>query len=83
MFHLCPHNHQFTDLSWRLLGQYIANNIHLKEIHLDNCNLTNEKMALLFIGLVKSSLSKLDLRGNPFGIDGVRCRIPSELPTSN
>jgi len=73
VFHLCPHNHQFTDLSWKLLGKYIANNTHLKEIHLNNCNITNERMALLFNGLVKSSLSKLDLRGNPFGVDGVRC----------
>jgi len=49
----------------------------LKTIDLHNCNLTDEKMALLFKELVRSvSLKRLDIDRNLFGIDGVRCMIP-------
>ena len=66
---------EFTDLAWQLLGRYIANNNHLEKIDLEVCNLTNEKMVLLFKELVKSSICKLDIRDNPFGI-GVRSMVP-------
>ena len=50
----------FTDLSWRLSGRYIANNNHLKNLVLGNCSVTDERMALLFSGLVESiSVTKL------------------------
>lgn len=77
-FSLCPIDNdveRFSDMAWLLLGRYIANNNHLKEMDLDNCNITKENMTLLFNGLVKSSLSKLDLRCNPFGVNGVRCMV--------
>jgi len=65
----------FSDMAWILLGRYIGNNNHLKEMDLYNCNITNENMTLLFNGLAKSSLSKLDLKSNPFGVNGVRCMV--------
>ena len=69
---------RFTDQAWRLLGRYIANNSHLEDMSLSNCNLiTDQKMALLFSGLVESiSLTKLWLAGDEFGIDGLRSMIP-------
>ena len=68
---------QFTDLSWRLLGRYIANSIHLKMVDLSKCGLTDEKMASLFYELKYSnSLTRLDLVINSFGIDGLRSMIP-------
>jgi len=66
----------FTDLAWRLLGQYIiSNDTELSELDLDGCRLTDEKMALLFSELVRSPLSELDIRNNSFGIDGLRCMV--------
>ena len=68
---------RFTDLAWRLLGRYIANNTHMKEVFLNSCNLTDEEMSLLFKELVKSvSLERLDIDDNRFGIDGVRSMVP-------
>ena len=64
----------FSNLAWELFGRYIANNTHLKRIALDNCHLTDERMGVLFRELTYSrSLERLDLDGNSFGIDGVRC----------
>jgi len=65
----------FTNLAWRLLGQYISNDT-LDEFDLDGCDLTDQQMASLFSELVRSPLSELDIRNNSFGIDGVRCMIP-------
>ena len=66
----------FTDLSWRLLGRYIANNTHLEELDLNYCDLTNERATLLFGELSSSSsLSELDIRYNRFDIEGLRCMI--------
>ena len=45
---------RFTDLSWKLLGRYISNNIHLKRVRLDGCE-TDQNMALLFSELTSSS----------------------------
>jgi hypothetical protein len=68
---------KFTDLSWRLLGRYIANNSHLKRIDLVHCNLTDGKMALLFNELTfSSSLKDLYLCHNNFGIHGLRSMVP-------
>jgi len=68
---------EVTDMAWRLLGRYIANNIHLLEISLDECNLTDEQIISLFSGLTSStSLRYLDIDDNDFGIDGVRSIIP-------
>ena len=68
---------RFTNQAWRLLGRYIANNTHLYELDLDGCNLTDEKMALLFTELVKSSsLKTFHINDNSFGINGVRSMIP-------
>ena len=39
---------RFTDLAWQLLGEYIANNSHLRELNLNRCNLTDRKMATLY-----------------------------------
>ena len=68
---------EVTGLAWRLLGRYIANNAHLKDISLDRCELTDEQIISLFSGLRSStSLGWLDLDKNEFGIDGVRCMLP-------
>jgi len=75
---------RFTDLSWRLLGRYIANNIHLEALVLSCCRLTDENMALLFRELPSSSsISALDMRMNDFGIEGVRCMLPFFENTPN
>ena len=67
----------FTDLSWRLLGRYIAKNNHLNKIELDCCGITDEKMAFLFRELTCStSLSSFSLVGNSFGIEGLRSMVP-------
>ena len=64
---------RLTNRAWQLLGRYISNNTHLKRIGLDSCNLTDEKMALLFGELrISASLGALNLDGNNFGIDGLR-----------
>jgi len=67
----------FTDLSWRLLGRYIANNNQLEKVDLLCCGITDEIMALLFRELTYStSLNHLDLSGNSsFGIEGIRSMI--------
>ena len=66
----------FTNLAWQLLGRYIANNTHLEGILVGDCGLTDEKIASLFSELVKSSVERLDIDGNEFGIEGVRSMIP-------
>lgn len=66
----------FTNLSWILLGRYIANNTHLKSFNLDACNITDENMAFFFKELLRSSLKKLDVKNNLFGIDGVWSMVP-------
>ena len=68
---------EFTNQAWRLLGKYIANNMYLSRVDLDNCNLTDENMTFLFGELVRSSsLKQLLLCDNEFGIVGVRSMIP-------
>ena len=67
----------FSNLAWKLLGRYIANNTHLKIIGLNNCRISDERMALLFSELVGSkSLDSVDLNNNEFGIEGVRSMAP-------
>ena len=68
---------QFSDLALELLGGYIAKNEHLKDIDLEACGLTDAKMSLLFRNWTMGrSLSRLDLEGNEFGVDGVRSMVP-------
>jgi len=68
---------RFTDQAWRLLGRYIANNTHLEKITLNDCGISNEKMASLFYELTYStSLRQLDLSVNSFGMDGLRSMVP-------
>jgi len=79
---------QFSQLAWELLGRYIANNTHLEQIKLNNCNLTDQKMVLLFKELTGSeSLKKLDIVSNSihneFGIEGVRSMLPFIQNSSN
>lgn len=45
---------RLSELAWELLGRYVANNAHLSVMKLVNCNLTDEKMLLLFQGLIRS-----------------------------
>ena len=64
---------ELSDLAWKLLGRYIANNTHLKILGLRGCGISNEKMALLCSELVRSeSLGHLELDNNEFGIEGLR-----------
>ena len=65
----------FNNDAWKLLGGYIAKNTHLKSIKICHCN--DEQMVLLFSGLRRSSsLKRLELSNNEFGIEGVRSMIP-------
>ena len=67
----------FSNLAWKLLGRYIANNTHLITIGLCNCRISDDRMALLFSELVRSkSLDSVDLNNNEFGIEGVRSMAP-------
>jgi len=67
----------FTDLSWRLLGRYIANSTYLEKLAIGDCSVTDENMALLFGGLLveSTSLTNLWLADNEFGINGVQCMV--------
>lgn len=68
---------KFTNNLWKFLGRYIANNTYLEKFDLDGCQLTDEKMTLLFGELVRShSLQILLLNTNEFGIVGVRKMVP-------
>ena len=67
---------RFTDLAWRLLGRYIAKNNHLNKIELDCCNITDQKMASLFVELTGStSLTSFRLDGNSFGLEGLQSMV--------
>jgi len=67
----------FNNLAWMLFGRYIANNTHLKNIDLTNCNITDRKITLFFSELVRSSsLKELILGDNAFSIEGVRVMVP-------
>lgn len=60
-----------------MLGRYIANNTYLTYFELDRCNLTDEKMAVLFGELTNSkSLQRLIIHVNGFGIEGIRSMVP-------
>jgi len=68
---------ELSDLAWRLLGRYIANDSgELEELHMAFCGITNEKMVLLFRELSRSKLQELNIDGNELGIEGVRSMIP-------
>jgi len=82
-FMLHPHEAiHFSDLAWRLLGRYIANNKSVEELELDGSGIADQNMALLFEELTFStSLKELDMRNNhtfgnaELGVD-IRTMIP-------
>ena len=64
-------------LAWELIGRYITNNTHLKQIGLVYCDMTDSKISSLFRGLTKScSVKQLLLTKNDFGIEGIRSMVP-------
>ena len=67
-----------SELAWKLLGRYIANNDYLEILDLGCTNLTDEQeMAILFSRLANSrSLKQLILYDNEIGINGIRCMVP-------
>ena len=67
---------KFSDLSWELLGSYIAQNEHLDIINLVGCNLTDSEMSLLFRNWTRSdSLKEVNISGNMIGIVGIRSMV--------
>jgi len=67
---------KFSDLAWRLIGRYIANNTHLKNITITK-SLCDSKASMLFSELGgSSSLKTLNLCASPFGTTGVRSMVP-------
>ena len=73
-----------TELGWRLLGGYIANNTHLARIVFEGPDLTEARVSTLFESLVRSlSIELLVLDDNRFGINGVQQMLPFlELSTA-
>ena len=66
-----------SDLGWELLGQYISNNAHVREVHLEDCRITDAKMTLLFSRLRQSaSLELINLCTNFIGTEGIRSMVP-------
>lgn len=68
----------FLDESWELLGRYITNNTHLTDLCLSyfRGGLSDRKMLILFNNLVvSSSLKRLDLSWNEFGLNGVQSMV--------
>lgn len=82
----------FTNDSFELVAQYIANNTHLREMSLDYTCLTDEQVVQLFTHLTKSnslesmglgSMSEADAGAEPIntglngvGINGLRSMVP-------
>ena len=63
---------KFSDLAWRLIGRYIANNTHLKYLDIRNA-LCDSKASMLFSELVgSSSLKSLNFFANNFGTTGIQ-----------
>ena len=70
-------NDHLTNLAWKLLGGYIANNTYLSEVTIDGLELNNVNMCTLFETLVRSSsLRILFLVNNSIDIEGVRSIVP-------
>ena len=66
-----------SHLAWELLGQYISNNTHVKEVDLETCHITDAKMTLLFSRLRQSaSLEIINLGNNFISTEGVRSMLP-------
>jgi len=62
----------FSELAWRLLGRYIANNTHLERLIINGC-LENQIMSLFTIS---RSLKEFDISDNTIGIEGVQNIVP-------
>ena len=70
----CQH---LSDLAWELLGQYISNNTHVREVDLQDCRITDANMTLLFSRLRhSSSLEIINLGNNYIGTEGIRSMVP-------
>ena len=70
-----------TVLAWQLLGRYIANNTHLKNVHISNLypiSLNDERMTVLFGELTSSiSIERINLSKNRLnGRLTLRCMVP-------
>jgi hypothetical protein len=75
-----------TDNDWEQFGRDVANNTHLRELHIRNGALNDEKMSSLFRGLTRSnSIKEIRLRvvNNSFGINGARSMLPFLQNASN
>ena len=78
------HFHDLSNLACELLGRYIADNTHLKEFGLKENQITDDKLALLFRGLSKSSsIELIDLSHNDLGVNGIRSMLPFLKNTPN
>ena len=75
----------FTDLSWNLLGRYIANNTHLQELHFSGIGFSDATIVQLFQELTKSdSITNLNMGifnihmalRLSFGMAGVQSMLP-------
>ena len=70
-----------TDNDWEQFGRDVANNTHLRELHIRNGApmgaLNDHSMTSLFRGLTRSSsITELSLFNNTFGLDGSRSMLP-------
>eukprot|EP00986_Skeletonema_menzelii_P020238 scaffold30595_cov160-Skeletonema_menzelii.AAC.2 len=73
--HAGDHIQNISNEKWEELGRDIANNTHLT--HVDLSSLNDQKMSFFFRGLSRSStIEDLELQGNYFGAEGVRCMVP-------
>mmetsp|Transcript_24978 Transcript_24978/g.42799 ORF Transcript_24978/g.42799 Transcript_24978/m.42799 type:complete len:476 (-) Transcript_24978:144-1571(-) len=70
-------NH-FSDLAWKLIGRYIAENEYLKSILMRTRLLDDAKMSIFFNELSRGNsvaLKKLELIKADFGINGIRSMV--------
>ena len=74
----------FSDISWRLLGRYIANNTHLQELHFSGIGFSDETIVQLFQELTKSNsitnlnigIFNIHMALLRFGTAGVQSMLP-------
>lgn len=64
--------------AWEQFGHDLANNTHLEYLSLyDGTVAGDQKISSLFRGLTGSnSIKRISLRGNEFGVEGVRSMVP-------
>ena len=67
----------FSDLTWELLGRYIAANDHLCAASFSSCNVSDSDTKALMRGLTHSLVLKsFDLSDNEIGPDGIKVVTP-------